>query len=1004
MQNVIGEMVVRVGVDSTNLDKGLAQGQSKMNSFATGMSKMGNAMMLGFSLPIAAAGVAVTKMAMDFETQMTNVYTLMDEGTIKSRDWGAEVLDLSKKLGMTSGDMAKGLYDIVSSGFEAGEAMHILEVSAMAANAGLSDTATSVAAVTAVLNAYNLKSKDSKKIADTLFKTVKYGVVTYPELASSIGRVISTAAAANVSFDEVGAAIAQMTLSGISADEAVTALNQVILNFLSPTDQAKEAAAQVGFELDAVTLSTEGLGGAMAELIDKLGISTEELVDLEKQGYSDEEMWDALAVKTGIQAETFAAIFSNVRALKGALSLATNEGKNYAEMQDNMANSSAGMSEAFEKQAQTTQFAFNLALSSIKATGIELGQKFLPKVTEVFNAIAKGAEKFGDLDEATQSSILSWAGFLAIMPLVLIAVGKTITGINGLKTAMATMSAMQVAPWITALIGFLPEIALGAGMVALQVNDMNNSFAGSEAVMAKLKKENPLWWFNQGNFQDVADFLSGGMNPVIERLNDAFLKGKIGGEAYAIALADITDKKLSAEKVGGSYRDLTAAETEVVNQCKDGTYELSIATEEMGQSIEENTKKIMDYRFANEGLIGVLQQIEGEYSSGQISAEDYEKAVAYLASTNGQYQGSIKNVYDELGILTKEQLGLAEATPEATAALNDQLDVVVDLEASFADLVKSLFQLYNLNQSVTESQWAFEDALKNLNEVTKNSASTEREVQEAIFGVQNAREDYISSVLAEATAEGITADRRKELITLYTQLGLAAIDAGETSSSKFLEIAKAAGVTKTELTTAIKEVGIEIDKVPKEIVAQTNVNKEKGELAMSQMFGYFKEYEESEPETDVIAVTDPATKAMEDLGIMMGKYESSYPETKVYADTRPAWDAISELTKYQIPTKYIGLKYGIPGFAHGGEVPGPIGVPRLAIVHGGERIINPYDPSSMAQILKAGGKEQSQTISIINKFEGAEFWIREESDIRKLSVELSEIQQDKLTGAGFKNV
>ena len=41
------------------------------------------------------------------------------------------------------------------------------------------------------------------------------------------------------------------------------------------------------------------------------------------------------------------------------------------------------------------------------------------------------------------------------------------------------------------------------------------------------------------------------------------------------------------------------------------------------------------------------------------------------------------------------------------------------------------------------------------------------------------------------------------------------------------------------------------------------------------------------------------------------------------------------------------LQAGIPSLAHGGIVPGPVGAPRLAVVHGGEAVTPPGSRASM---------------------------------------------------------
>jgi hypothetical protein len=46
------------------------------------------------------------------------------------------------------------------------------------------------------------------------------------------------------------------------------------------------------------------------------------------------------------------------------------------------------------------------------------------------------------------------------------------------------------------------------------------------------------------------------------------------------------------------------------------------------------------------------------------------------------------------------------------------------------------------------------------------------------------------------------------------------------------------------------------------------------------------------------------------------------------------------------------LRAGIGGFAWGGPVPGPVGQPRLAVVHGGERVLTPGQQARGSQTIE----------------------------------------------------
>lgn len=285
-----------------------------------------------------------------FEMELANVSTMLDETTmVYLPKYKAELTKLAIKYGEATTALSKGLYDILSASIDAAKALDVLEVAAMAAKAGLTDTGKAADILTTIINAYGFAAEDAAGIADILFATVKRGKTTFDELASSMGMVVSLAATAGLSIEEVSAALATMTRAGISTDMAVTSLKGILTTFLSPTKQNIVAARALGLELNTNTLRTIGLTGA----VDKLGAAN---------------------------AEQIAATFTNVRALTGlsALLQAT-EGhtKDLAE-----ATNAAGKTlEAFGKVSDTTTMKLARFREEWKATQRVAGEEFKPALT-----------------------------------------------------------------------------------------------------------------------------------------------------------------------------------------------------------------------------------------------------------------------------------------------------------------------------------------------------------------------------------------------------------------------------------------------------------------------------------------------------------------------------------------------------------------------------------------------------------------------------------------------
>ena len=234
------------------------------------------------AIMMATPFVAATKVFADFSKQMAFVATMLDAPQQHIADFTADIRRLSVEFGEATTTLSKGLYDILSAGFAPAQAMEMLAVTTRAAKAGMADAASATAAIIAVLNAYGLAAENAAYVSDVLFTTVRYGVLTFGELAGHIGLVASTAAQAGVSMEEMGAVLAIITRGGVETSHAVVALNNILKSFLMPTgagaDFAKKLkAAGLNFELSVKALREIGLVGVFKQIAD---LPTEALAQL----------------------------------------------------------------------------------------------------------------------------------------------------------------------------------------------------------------------------------------------------------------------------------------------------------------------------------------------------------------------------------------------------------------------------------------------------------------------------------------------------------------------------------------------------------------------------------------------------------------------------------------------------------------------------------------------------------------------------------------------------
>ncbi len=187
--------------------------------------------MAGMGLGIMAVFAGASKAAISLEKEMRNLNVIMQVGDDKLAKVQKNILAMSTKKGSTSSatDLAKGAYDIASSGFsKPGANAKILGDAQSAAAAGLTDTKTAAKALVTVLNAYNMTANESSKVSDILFQTVNVGQVTFEELATNISDFVGVGRAAGASAEELFGAYANITLSTGNAAKSGTMLHGVL--------------------------------------------------------------------------------------------------------------------------------------------------------------------------------------------------------------------------------------------------------------------------------------------------------------------------------------------------------------------------------------------------------------------------------------------------------------------------------------------------------------------------------------------------------------------------------------------------------------------------------------------------------------------------------------------------------------------------------------------------------------------------------------------------------
>lgn len=226
--------------------------------------------------------------ASEFETGMAKVSTLFKGTGEELADLQGQILGMSSEYGMSATELTEAAYSAESAGVAAEDMGAMMSTSAQLATAGFTDMDTALSATAKTMNAYGLTGEEAiGNVAKVLMQTQNLGITTVGELGASLANVTPTAAAMGVSFEQVGAAMAQMTASGVPTAQATTQLRSAMTELGkagTKADKAFRAAAKgtkyAGMSFQEAMDAGANLGdvfGMMQAYADKSGKS---MVDL----------------------------------------------------------------------------------------------------------------------------------------------------------------------------------------------------------------------------------------------------------------------------------------------------------------------------------------------------------------------------------------------------------------------------------------------------------------------------------------------------------------------------------------------------------------------------------------------------------------------------------------------------------------------------------------------------------------------------------------------------
>ena len=509
------------GIDK--LSASLKDVENKFSALGDKMKKVGATLSVAVTAPITAIGAVAANEFASVEKGLREINSLFGlTGKEAEKNFGmlSKVAEeASKELGILQSDVVPAMYNAISAGVPSENIFDFIKVAGKAAIGGVTDLNTAVDGLTSIINAFGLEMNDAGAVADSMFAAVQGGKTTFEELSNSIFNIAPAAAAANVSMQEVNAAIATLTAGGTPTAVATTQIRAALTGLQAPSKELNEIFQSLGFQNAQLAIESQGLQFAL----------------------------NAVKEASNGNNGVLKTLLGSTEAVAAAQVLAGTGAAKFSDELDRQANSAGAAAQAaaeidksFGREMERTKVAAN-------NLAIAIGKNIAPALSAMNKVLEKVINFFSNLSPTTQKVVVVVAALAASIGPLLLGIGSIISLI---PTLTAGLAAVKLA--LAAISG--PVGIVIAAVTALAIAIISNWDTIKETVK---KLANTFIEFGVKILESIkpfADFLNMGslVEAGIQKLNQTLAENKAAQTTQAATL-DKTSKsaKDAAENIDG---------------------------------------------------------------------------------------------------------------------------------------------------------------------------------------------------------------------------------------------------------------------------------------------------------------------------------------------------------------------------------------------------------------------------------------------------------------------
>lgn len=453
------------------LSQKLETAGTKMKAMGEKLKTVGKNLTTKLTLPIVGVGTAAAKMGTDFNETMANIATMIPGENERLQQLKGDIQDVSITVAKSTDEIASGTYGVISAFGDAADTIEKVEINAKAARAGLATTDDALNLSSAIMKGFgDTTAESNKRVMDLAFETLRLGQTSFPELASSMGKVVPTTNELGISQEELFAVFATSTGVTGNASEVSTQYQGALKALMAPTKDMAKLMSELGYENGKAMIKQKGLIGSIETIVKKADESGQPL-----QKYIG-----------SIQGQVL------------ALALAGEQSDTYRDKLSQLMDSQGALDQAFEEQTEginATGFSFEQSMAKMRVAAQKFGDAMGTMLAKGAELLSLMADKLNKLTPQQQQMILQIAALIAAIGPATLIFGKLASVIGSIVGAISTISgaiavvttgATAATP---AIAGLVKVITVLSGPIGIAVGSLVALTAGGIALYKHLKQD-----------------------------------------------------------------------------------------------------------------------------------------------------------------------------------------------------------------------------------------------------------------------------------------------------------------------------------------------------------------------------------------------------------------------------------------------------------------------------------------------------------------------------------